>query len=431
MKLRMPTLRPARGRPPDDPSGIASKTASRSRGRRRSLRNPTVAGVAVAISLCALGGCALLVPGFVLGAESPHSASRGPGVVPRDLTPTEPSPTPTTPPPTTDEPSEAIAAGPSSGVPLVTLPWGAGEGQVGMLMPAEGLARGPEALAVTPNGRIAVLDSVNKRLLFLDATGRPSGTAEIALAEPRFLAVDNDRLYVLDCDADRKVLVLDWAGAVRETLPLPELPDVVTALFAAEVGPCVEVAHDSVFLLTKDAGAAGAAPNRSSLRSVAGRPLDRTLTRAAKVTFAPTKGLHMKTFKVERGSLKATKLAEASPGRPSTHKVEHLVSVDGDGAGGLIVGARVIDAVDSGLGQSMRNKPAELLLTRFDSKGQAHGAMDELLLAESNFVYLGQPYVIAPDGRVYQPVADESGYTILIHSFSDTKQEIAREEVLP
>ena len=221
----------------------------------------------------------------------------------------------------------------------------------------------PEALAVTPNGRIAVLDSVNKRLLFLDATGRPSGTAEIALAEPRFLAVDNDRLYVLDCDADRKVLVLDWAGAVRETLPLPELPDVVTALFAAEVGPCVEVAHDSVFLLTKDAGAAGAAPNRSSLRSVAGRPLDRTLTRAAKVTFAPTKGLHMKTFKVERGSLKATKLAEASPGRPSTHKVEHLVSVDGDGAGGVIVGARVTDAVDSGFGQSMRNKPAAVSYT--------------------------------------------------------------------
>jgi len=45
-----------------------------------------------------------------------------------------------------------------------------------------------------------------------------------------------------------------------------------------------------------------------------------------------------------------------------------------------------------------------------------------LLLAESDFAYLGAPYAVAPDGRVFQPVADRSGYTIVVYSF---------EEVLP
>ena len=52
---------------------------------------------------------------------------------------------------------------------------------------AEGLSRGPEALAVAPDGRIAVLDSVNSRLMLLDPTGRPFATAQIPLSGPALL----------------------------------------------------------------------------------------------------------------------------------------------------------------------------------------------------------------------------------------------------
>ena len=50
---------------------------------------------------------------------------------------------------------------------------------------------------------------------------------------------------------------------------------------------------------------------------------------------------------------------------------------------------------------------------------------DTMLLADCSFAYLGQPYVVAPDGRVFQPTADETGYSLIIHSF------VPVEEVAP
>jgi hypothetical protein len=40
-----------------------------------------------------------------------------------------------------------------------------------------------------------------------------------------------------------------------------------------------------------------------------------------------------------------------------------------------------------------------------------------ILLADSTYAYVGQPYTVGPDGRVYQPMATEAGYSILVHSF--------------
>ena len=116
---------------------------------------------------------------------------------------------------------------------LVTLPWGAARGEVGLAEPAEGLARGPEALAVAPDGRIAILDSVNKRVLVLGP--RPEvrrSTPTLRSPAPRFLAVDDDRIYVLDCDADRHDR---HPGLERARSALPSYPPSTTwspALFA-------------------------------------------------------------------------------------------------------------------------------------------------------------------------------------------------------
>jgi len=35
---------------------------------------------------------------------------------------------------------------------------------------------------------------------------------------------------------------------------------------------------------------------------------------------------------------------------------------------------------------------------------------------------VGQPYVVAPDGRVLQPVAGEDGYSIIVHAFPEAEE---------
>jgi hypothetical protein len=59
---------------------------------------------------------------------------------------------------------------------------------------------------------------------------------------------------------------------------------------------------------------------------------------------------------------------------------------------------------------------------RAPSAAAETSASDELLLADCGFTYLGQPYVVAPDGRVLQPVADETGYRLLVHTFASAEE---------
>ena len=103
----------------------------------------------------------------------------------------------------------------SAGERLAILPWGSGPGAVGLAKSLEGLARGPEALAVAPDGRIAILDSVNRRVVTLDSSGTFLAALPLELSAPRFIAVDNDNIHVLDADDDRRLVSLDWQGTVH------------------------------------------------------------------------------------------------------------------------------------------------------------------------------------------------------------------------
>jgi hypothetical protein len=382
---------------------------------------PPLIALATAFSLLALLLCAFFVPGFVLHAEAETTV---PTAAPAPATPLSP------------DQSEPLR--PPVGQALVTLPWGDGVGQVGLVRPAEGLTRGPEALAVAPDGRLAVLDSVNSRVVVLGADGSFVGNISLDLTEPRFLAVDDSALYVLDADVDHRLVCLDWQGARIHDAQIPALDDVVTGLFATGDGPCIEVAHDAVFLTEfKDedepvtsAGAApaagqpaakpGQAPGRAkhatpaALHGLAGRPLDHDLGKAAKIAFKPKTGLKVKRFKVDKKSFKSTELKSAKQSMPAEAKIDHLVSLDGDGRGGLIIGARLLR------GQSDPADTPSLLITHVaagsDSTG-ATGAVDgTLTLQDSPFAYLGQPYVVAPDGRIFQPVGGDSGYSVWVHS---------------
>ena len=389
---------------------------ARPRGAPR-IGAPPLIALGGALLLLALLVAVMLVPGAArsAGAETTSSTDAAP-------TTTDGAPQDTTPSDTT--PSEAIPtdptpAQPSPGRLLVTLPWGQGTGQVGLVRPAEGLTRGPEALAIAPDGRIAVLDSVNKRVVALAADGSPSGQIPLDLREPRFLAVDGDSIYVLDADADRRLVALDWQGVEHHDAAMPALDDVVTGLFATTDGPCVEVAHDAVYLVDfKDAGQTGGAAkqSRAALRAAPGRPLDLELTRAVKATFDPKEGVKLKRYKVDKKTLKGTQIQALAP-KLSDKAIEHLISLDGDGQGGIILGARLLrakgDPVDA---------PA-LIIGRLaaDQGGADPAAVDPVLadtitLSDSPFAYLGEPYAVAPDGRVFQPVGDDTGYSIYVYT---------------
>lgn len=409
----------------------AKRRSPQKRRRRRWSPLRMVAG----LGLCTLAACALYSPGLVFGASDPQAveAASPPAIAVEQPETGDQGPTPIT------DPTLSAAAAPgqvSAGNLLVELPWGSGDGEVGLDAPSEGLTRGPEALAIAPDGRIAVLDSVNHRLVVLDADGAFACAIPVALAAPRFLAASDERLFVLDCDAERRMMSVGWNGEEPRVSELPALDDVVTGLFATDAGACVETGHDQVLLVAEGAPAVAATdssgpsrPGGVGLRPIGGRPIDQKFGPIARVTYSPAKRLQIKEFRLDRDTLEASLGTDSSPTLFARLPIEHLVSVDGDGRGGLVVGARLLAAGSGKTGD------AALVVSRFasafDSAGvnvlsQATAGPDRveaatLLLPECSFAYLGQPYVVAPDGRIFLPVADETGYSLMVHTFADTQ----------
>ena len=455
-----------RSRPP---SGTAPQTPPATRGgaAQRSPRPPVKTswwsrlagrlGLTGALTLCALLACALFIPMTVYGAQSAASGP-GPEIVEETAAPpivtrttgvsaeadasvsassasassaSVPSASALLSPPS--DPGGGTGGGTgsgssvtSSGVLLATLPWGDGDGHVGLDSPTEGLVRGPEALAVAPNGRIAVLDSVNRRVLVLAADGAVTGSLPLNLQEPRFLAVTNTRIYVLDCDADQKLVQLAWSGASYGTLSLPALPDAVSGLFATASGPCVEVAHGRVYRISGltlaktvtdlESGGGGSAsdPVPISLPALSGRPADLECSRQVAVSFATG------------GDPRAVSFSAATPAGlettldlrlPSGRVIDHLLSVDGLSGGGLIVGARLVDTDAEARSLFALRRFVFLAGGALVPASQANGGVDSMLLVDRSGAYVGQPYVISPDGRVVEPVASEDGYSIFVHTF--------------
>ena len=92
--------------------------------------------------------------------------------------------------------------------------------------------------------------------------------------------------------------------------------------------------------------------------------MDRSLGRVAQVTFKPGRNARVKFFDLDTTTLKAAPTGDSSPVLAGGRRVEHLVSVDGDGNGGVIVGARLLSPEVSG------NRPG---VTRAHSVGLDRG----------------------------------------------------------
>lgn len=99
-------------------------------------------------------------------------------------------------------PVNVPAATAVSGEAMLHLPWGTGEGQVGLLPASEAATVGPDAIEVGPDGRIAILDQVNRRVVLAD----PKTGAITSFAAP--LGGTGD----VGIDAAGQIVVLDTAG---------------------------------------------------------------------------------------------------------------------------------------------------------------------------------------------------------------------------
>jgi hypothetical protein len=277
----------------------------------------------------------------------------------------------------------------SPGRPFAALPWGEGEGEVGLAGAQEGLTRGPEALGVDTRGRVTVLDSVNHRLLLLDSEGRMSAAAPLPLREPRWLAVEDEALYVLDSDADRRLVALDRTGALlfERDVPLPEEP--VTAFFARQGRIFVEVLHEAVFELLPDGKAA------FILREQRGRPADARGAGRIQVTMRPGGPLLLQTAESAEASVRETRVDMPRP-------VEQVLSLDADRQGRVALGF-------------LAEGDEDILLARLPV---AREPVHTLRLENrAGKIHLGPLYHLGADGHVYQPEASEEGYVIRVHEF--------------
>ena len=294
----------------------------------------------------------------------------------------------------------------SPGAPLFTLPWGEGPGQVGLLHRPDHESRGPEAFAVAPDGRLAVLDSVNNRILLLTTTGDTSATIALDLAAPRFLAADDNNVFVLDADDDLRLLSYSWQGEPLSDVSVGPFEDPVTALLVSDQGEAlIETNHEHVAAppdLGRGRPAGPGTRGRPAKAGGAGRSLSARM--------GPGGRPQVEDSDLGRGQHRGWSVAV----RGRDRMIDHVVSLDSDDRGGVILGVRLTTVPsddDTAVAASTTGTdPASLLLSRLDDPSRT------LLLRDGERAYLGPPYVVAPSGLIYQPLATDEGYCMVTHT---------------
>ena len=192
------------------------------------------------------------------------------------------------------------------------------------------------------------------------------------------------------------------------------------------------------------------------LHEIPGRPLGRDLNSLVSASFQRGQSPRLKFSSTPKGSLDASPAGQTQSSLPGGFDVDCLVSVDSDGRGGMIVGAGLLahpgqgkqpallvthlqpvsggtaeasgattatggpasnGATTSGSAATSGATPAAGSAATSGSALVTARPVSYILLTDSTYAYVGQPYTVGPDGRVYQPMATEAGYSILVHSF--------------
>ncbi len=286
---------------------------------------------------------------------------------------------------------------PQEGPPALVarLPWGEGPAALGRIVPAEHAPEGPQAILVLADGSMAVLDSVQSRILRLSREGAPIEVFDLPSQTWEAIAERPDGgLVVMDRLVQTDLLVLDASGREDGRVELegrvPE-PGLITALRGTEDGFWVEVEHgDSLRVASPD--------GTETTATLPGRPLGGG-----------------GSVRANRSGEKTVSLLMFQDGRPLTEKVVRFTqpvlqigAIESDGRDGLWVAAETLTEAGP-WGEASRITTEVVHLEARPGGRELSRRTHERLWSPYEPL---QPFASTPDGGLIQLVTGEDGAEI-------------------
>ena len=260
------------------------------------------------------------------------------------------------------------------------------------------------AVAAGPNGQLAVVDQVNRRILrYKD--GKLVGTINIGGDTVQDIAFGRDgKLLVLDRLVDGNVQVYGADGKLSNEVALAGKGVTeggsITGVFSDDDGIYVENDHDSVVRIADGSGAAD--PNRPAL---VGRPSrDGHSLLAAEITDAAAGVISVSAVDRSSGS------PSWKQSLPLGASILHIITLDSDTSGMVYL------AVDVGrevVGAGVTDE--KILLVRLGSGGTPRGLLSipPLPTADESF----RPITVGDDGSVYVMAAGDGSLAVTRYVF--------------
>ena len=313
---------------------------------------------------------------------------------------------PVAPPAATDQPGPAGPAR-ATGSTVLRASWGSGPSQVGRRVANESNPEAPMGLALDSQGRLLLLDQVNRRVLRYDTHGRALSPLTIGSDTAQDLALGpNGELAVLDrIGPEPGVQRLDSSGRTLGQLSVVggrvTEGGSITGLFHGPGGLYVETDNDDLVLVADKQG------RQSNLeRTLPGRP-----TRDGRLFIKAGIASKAAGRAYVQAHLRDGKLAWETPVNLARPLLQILM-LDSDTAGNVYLGAEV--GRQDPATQQMTDLATVVL--RLDRNGQPSGW---LLLPPTTTdpAETYRPLAVSPDGRIYQLVAGPAGLTVTVFRF--------------
>jgi hypothetical protein len=301
--------------------------------------------------------------------------------------------------------SARVAVPVSAGKVVISGGYGSGDGQVGRRREAESNPEAPMAVAAGPNGQLAIVDQVNRRILrYKD--GKLVGTVSTGGDTVQDVAFARDgKMLVLDRLVDGNVQIYGADGKLVNEVSLAGKGVTegggVTGVFSDDDGIYVERDHESVVRIADASGKSD--PNRPE---VVGRPSrDGRLYLAAEI--ADGQNGDVLVSAVDRSGQPAWK-QPIHLGIP----IVHIITLDSDAAGMVYL------AVD--VGHETASAPFQIydehiLVARLGSGGAPRGmlSLPPLPTADESF----RPITVDDDGSIYLMAAGDNGLAVTRYVF--------------
>ena len=300
----------------------------------------------------------------------------------------------------------APATAASKGTVVISGSYGSGDNQFGRRRDPESNPEAPMAIAAGPNGQLAVVDQVNRRILrYKD--GKLVGTVSIGGDTVQDIAFSRDgKMLVLDRLVDGNVQVYGSDGKLMNEVALAGKGVTegggVTGVFSDDDGIYVERDHEAVVRIADASGKSD--PNRPEL---VGRPSrDGRLLLAAAIADAANGDVLVSA-------------TDRSSGQPAWQQpihlgipIVHIITLDSDAAGLVYL------AVD--VGHETTSAPFQIyderiLVARLGSGGAPRGMLSipPLPTADESF----RPITVDDDGSVYVMAAGDNGLAVTRYVF--------------